>query len=279
MKIDQFGNVRAQIGLNPDNFEWKLKANTVFETPEAILNYSDKGLGGMSANFHKLYKDNLMNPNFKERPILLNSWEGMYHDITLDKLEQQTDLAQKLGIELYVVDDGWFRLGNTSETAMGDWKVNLNKIPCGIQNLANKIHLKGLKFGLWFEPEMVSEDSDLYAKHPDWAMHVPEYSLTKGRNSYVLDYSNPEVVAYIISVFDNYLKDGVIDYIKWDMNRPLTEVNSVWLAKDTKNEVWHRFVLGLYEVLETVTSKYPNVLIEGCSSGGARFDRSVHRDS
>lgn len=269
---DQFGNVRAQLGLNPENFEWKLSPNTEFETPEAVLNYSNNGLGGMSENFHALYKNNLMNPNFKERPILLNSWEGMYHDITLDKIETQTDLARDLGIELYVVDDGWFRLGSTSETAMGDWQVNKNKIPCGIQDLSKKIRSKGLKFGLWFEPEMVSEDSNLYAEHPEWALHVPGYSLTKGRNSYVLDYSNPKVVDYIISVFDSYLGNGDIDYIKWDMNRPLTEVNSNYLETDNKNEIWHRFVLGLYQVLESVTTKYPNVLIEGCSSGGARFD-------
>lgn len=269
---DQFGNVRAQLGLNPDNFEWKLRPNSDFTTPEAILNYSGSGLEGMSENFHKLYKSNLMNPNFSERPIILNSWESMYHNITLDKIDAQTDIAKDLGIELYVLDDGWFRPGDTSGTVMGDWIASKEKLPCGIKDLSKKIHSKGMKFGLWFEPEMISEDSQLYKQHPEWALHIPNYPLTKGRNSYVLDLSNPKVIKYILSIFDKYLSDGKVDYIKWDMNRPLTEVNSVMLGKGEKNEIWHRYILGLYSILEYINYKYPEVLIEGCASGGARFD-------
>ena len=273
-ELDQFGNVHAQIGIHPDTFAWRLAPGEVFDTPEAILNYSQEGLNGMSRNFHWLYQYHLMPTRFvkKERPILLNSWEAMYYDVNFEKLEEQSELARNLGIELFVLDDGWFRADNSSRTSMGDWKCNETKLPGGIKKVAEIIHNKGLKFGLWFEPEAVCKNSELYQKHPDWALQMPEYHMTEGRHEYLLDLSRQEVREYIISVLDFYLKDGMIDYIKWDMNRPLTDVNSLSLPREKKGEVSHRYILGLYEILDKITNKYPNVLIEGCSSGGARFD-------
>lgn len=273
-EVDQFGNIRAQMGLHPDTFCWRLKPNEVFDTPEAILNYSSQGLNGMSRNFHWLYRYHLMPKRFaeKERPILLNSWEAMYYDISLEKVEQQAALARQMGVELFVLDDGWFRADNSSRTSMGDWKCNEKKLPGGISKAAELIHSKGMLFGLWLEPEAVCKSSELYQKHPDWALQVPGYPITEGRHEYLLDLSRKDVRKHLLAMLDDYLKDGMIDYIKWDMNRPLTEVNSLHLSREQKGEASHRYVMGLYEILEWVSKKYPKVLIEGCSSGGARFD-------
>ncbi|MEI3326294.1 MAG: alpha-galactosidase [Thomasclavelia sp.] len=276
-QVDQFGRVRAQIGINPDTFTWKLKGGEIFTTPEAVLNYSQNGLNEMSQNFHWLYQYHLMPKRFEnmERPILLNSWEAMYYDVSLAKIDRQTDLAKQIGVELFVLDDGWFRSGNTSESAIGDWKCNEAKLPGGIKRVSKLVHDKGLKFGLWFEPEAVSKNSQLYEKHPDWILNVPQYSPVEGRHEYLLDLSREDVRNYIINIFDEYLKDGYIDYVKWDMNRPLTDVNSLLLNKCQKGEIYHRYVLGLYEILEKITTRYSNVLFEGCSSGGGRFDPGI----
>lgn len=273
-ELDQFGNVRAQIGLHPDTFCWKLEPGEVFDSPEAILNYSSQGLNGMSSNFHWLYQYHLMPARFvdRERPILLNSWEAMYYDVSLEKIEEQAELAKKMGVELFVLDDGWFRADNSSRTSMGDWKCNEKKLPGGINKVAEMIHGKGMQFGLWFEPEAICKNSELFKEHPEWALQVPGYEKTEGRHEYLLDLSRQEVREYLISVLDFYLKDGKIDYVKWDMNRPLTDVNSLILEKERKGEISHRYVLGLYEILEQITKRYPQLLIEGCSSGGARFD-------
>lgn len=274
VELDQFGNVRAQMGIHPDTFCWRLAPGEVFDTPEAILNYSSQGLNGMSRNFHWLYQYHLMPEKFadKERPVLLNSWEAMYYDVNMEKIEEQAELAKNLGVELFVLDDGWFRADNSSRTSMGDWKCNEKKLPGGIRKAAELIHSKGLQFGLWFEPEAVCKNSELFREHPDWALCVPGYQMTEGRHEYLLDLSRQEVREYLVSVLDFYLKDGTIDYIKWDMNRPLTDVNSLSLPQEQKGEISHRYVLGLYEILDRITKKYPKVLIEGCSSGGARFD-------
>lgn len=271
---DQFGNIRAQIGLHPDMFCWRLAPGEAFNAPEAILNYSRQGLNGMSGNFHWLYRYHLMPERFadKERPILLNSWEAMYYDVNLEKIEEQAELAGKLGAELFVLDDGWFRADNSSRTSMGDWKCNEKKLPGGIRKVSELVHRKGLKFGLWFEPEAVCKNSELYRQHPDWTLHVPGYLMTEGRHEYLLDLSRQEVREYLMETLDFYLKDGMVDYIKWDMNRPLTDVNSLSLTGERKGEISHRYVLGLYEILEQVSKRYPQVLIEGCSSGGGRFD-------
>lgn len=271
---DQFGNIRTQIGIHSDTFCWNLEPGNVLETPEAILNFSAHGFYGMRQNFHWLYRYHLMPARFvnRIRPVLLNSWEAMYYDVSMKKIEEQAQIAKGLGVELFVLDDGWFRAGNDSRTSMGDWECNENKLAGGIKRVAKKVHEKGMQFGLWFEPEAISEDSNLYQQHPEWVMQIPGYEKTKGRHEYLLDLSRSDVRNYLFSILNSYLADGNLDYIKWDMNRPLTDVNSLVLVRDQKGEICHRYVLGLYELLGRVTTAYPNVLIEGCSSGGARFD-------
>ena len=273
-ECDQFGNIRAQIGIHPETFCWELSPGETFFTPEAVLNYSGRGLNTMSQNFHTLYRRHLFPKSYagKERPILLNSWEGMYYDVSLEKIAEQSALAGKLGMELFVLDDGWFRAGNDSRSSMGDWTCNEKKLPGGIHAAAEIVRHNGLKFGLWFEPEAVSQKSGLYEKHPDWTLHIPGYGLTEGRHEYLLDLTREDVRTYLKDMLDSYLRDGEIDYIKWDMNRPLTEVNSALLPPEKKGETFHRYILGLYDILEWLKTSYPNLLVEGCSSGGARFD-------
>ena len=272
-ELDQFGMVRAQIGIHPDGFAWQLEPGEKFTTPEAILNCTAGGLNGLRQNFHALYLRHLMPPRFAgvERPVLLNSWESMYYDVTLSKIERQAELARQLGVELFVLDDGWFRKGNSSRDSMGDWRCNLRKLPGGIPAAARIIHSKGMKFGLWFEPEAVTPDSELFQTHPDWVLQTPGYPMTQGRHEYLLDLSRPEVVDYLFGVLDSYLQKCGIDYIKWDMNRPLTDFCSM-APGARQGETAHRYVLGLYRLLDRVTTAYPRLLIEGCSSGGARFD-------
>lgn len=271
---DQFSDIRIQIGLNPAMFSWNLQPGESFCTPEAVLNYSENGLNGISRNFHCLYRNHLIRKMVPERTkrVLLNSWEAMYYDVSLQKIEEQAKMARKLGIELLVLDDGWFRKGNSSHNSMGDWICNTRKLPGGIRKAADLVHSYGLLFGLWFEPEAVTGDSDLYRQHPDWVLGVPGYERTEGRHEYLLDLSRPEVQAYIRNLLDSYLKDGRIDYIKWDMNRPLTDVYSQSAAMENQGETSHRYILGLYSILEWLKDTYPDVIVEGCSSGGARFD-------
>ena len=271
---DQFGTIRAQIGIHPETFCWTLGPGDVFETPEAVLCYSSAGLNGMSHNFHTLYRRHLFPAFFagKPRPILLNSWEAMYYDVSLEKFREQASLAKDLGMELFVLDDGWFRSGNNSRCPIGDWVCNEDKLPGGIHAAASIVHEKGLKFGLWFEPEAISRNSRLCQEHPDWALQVPGYDMTEGRHEYLLDLSRSDVRSYLKDMLDSYLKDGDIDYIKWDMNRPLTDVNSLLLPAARKDEISHRYILGLYDILGWLKDSYPSVLVEGCSSGGARFD-------
>lgn len=271
---DQFGNIRAQMGLHPDMFSWELKPGESFCTPEAVLNYSHNGLNEMSQNFHRLYREHLIPAEFvgKVRPVLLNSWEAMYYDVSLEKIKEQVIIAKKLGIELFVLDDGWFRRGNSSHDSMGDWICNEKKLPGGIRKAAELVHSYGLQFGLWFEPEAVSQKSDLYQLHPDWVLGVPGYPNTEGRHEYLLDLTRSEVRDYIKNILDSYLREGFIDYIKWDMNRPLTDVYSQAHKDGNSKETSHRYILGLYEILEWLKTSYPKVLVEGCSSGGARFD-------
>ena len=273
-ECDQFGNVRAQMGIHPDTFCWDLAPGETFYTPEAVLSYSSGGLNSMSHNFHTLYRRHLFPGSFagKERPVLLNSWEAMYYDVSLEKIAEQSALAKELGMELFVLDDGWFRAGNDSRSSAGDWICNEEKLPGGIRAVSELVRKNGLRFGLWFEPEAISRKSRIYEKHPDWALHVPGYGLTEGRHEYVLDLTREDVRSCLKKMLDSFLKDGSVEYIKWDMNRPLTDVSSALLPSRKKDETFHRYVLGLYDILSWLKASYPNVLVEGCSSGGARFD-------
>lgn len=271
---DQYGNIRAQLGLNTDTFDWRLAPNETFVAPEAIMNYSTAGLNGMSQNFHQLYQDHLVPRRFshQERPILINTWEAMYFAIDAAKCEALAQEATDVGIELFVLDDGWFVGRNDDTTSLGDWSVDQTKLPHGIGQLADTIKQHGLSFGLWFEPEMISRKSNLYRQHPDWCLHVPNYELMEGRNQLVLDLTRPAVQDYLIQMLRQHLSTGKIDYIKWDMNRHMSDVYSTAVDDSQQGEVWHRYILGLYHVLEVITNEFPTVLFEGCSSGGGRFD-------
>lgn len=272
--VEQYGSTRVQMGISPETFEWKLHENEAFQTPEVVLNYSSQGFNQLSQTFHSLYQQDLIPQQWQhaQRPILLNSWEGNYFDFDEAALLKQADLAAELGIELFVLDDGWFGQRNDDTTSLGDWSVNLAKLPNGIEHLAEAIHQRNMKFGLWFEPEMVSPKSQLFKEHPDWSLQVPDYPQTQGRQQLVLNLSMPVVQDYLIDMLKSYLASGKIDYIKWDMNRHLTEVGSPLLPSDQQKEVSHRYVLGLYRILSEITTQFPQVLFENCSSGGGRFD-------
>lgn len=274
VEVEQYGSSRVQLGIQPETFEWCLEPNASFQTPEAVISYSDAGLNGMSQTFHALYQKELIPVQWKdqERPILVNTWEANYFDFHEADLLQQAEVAKDTGIELFVLDDGWFGQRNDDTSSLGDWFENREKLPQGIAGLAEKIQQKGLKFGLWFEPEMISENSRLFESHPDWVLQVPDYPKTEGRRQLVLDLSQTVVQEYLIEMLDSYLSTGKIDYIKWDMNRHLTEVGSFAFPAYQQKEIYHRYVLGLYRVLEVITTKYPNCLFENCSSGGGRFD-------
>ncbi|MGL4694791.1 alpha-galactosidase [Enterococcus larvae] len=273
-EVEQYGSTRIQIGINPETFEWKLSPSSTFQTPEVVLNFSAKGFNQLSQTFHKLYQTYLIPKQWQqaERPILLNSWEGNYFDFTEEDLIRQAQLANALGIELFVLDDGWFGQREDDTTSLGDWSVNKAKLPNGIEHLADVIHKQKMKFGLWFEPEMISVNSRLFERHPEWSLQVPDYPQTQGRQQLVLNLSLPEVQEHLIQLLTTYLSSNKIDYVKWDMNRHLTEVGSFVLPNDQQKEVSHRYILGLYRILSEVTKKFPKVLFENCSSGGGRFD-------
>ena len=272
--VDNAGHARLSIGLNPDVFSWTIAPGESFTGPEAVMVYSGEGLNGMSQTYHRLYRSRLARGFWRDRPrpVLINNWEGTYFDFNEEKLLAIATEAAKLGVELFVLDDGWFGKRNSDNCSLGDWVVNTEKLPHGLSGLSERIHALGLRFGLWFEPEMVSPDSDLYRAHPDWCLHVPCRTRTESRNQLILDLGRQEVQEYIIRSVSSVLGSAGIDYVKWDMNRNMTEAVSAVLPQDRKGETMHRYMLGLYRVLEAVTSAYPDVLFESCSGGGGRFD-------
>ncbi|WP_067925372.1 alpha-galactosidase [Alicyclobacillus shizuokensis] len=274
VEVDQFSTARLQIGINPFDFTWHLAPGETFQTPEAVMTFSNRGLTGMTQTYHALYRNHLCRGVHRDRPrpILINSWEAMYFDFHVEELEQLAREAKDLGIELFVLDDGWFGKRNDDRTSLGDWVVNSEKIPCGLDGLAERMHALGLSFGLWVEPEMVSPDSDLYRAHPDWCLHVAGREKSEGRNQLVLDLSRDDVCEYIIDAMSQVFASARIDYVKWDMNRHLTEVGSAQWPAERQREVGHRYVLGLYRILETLTQRFPHILFESCSGGGGRFD-------
>ena len=273
-EMDANGGARVLLGINPDDFSWKLESGESFCTPEAVMVYSDEGLGGMSRIYHRLYRNNLCRGPWKtkKRPILINNWEATYFDFNEEKLYDLAKTASELGIEMLVMDDGWFGDRNTDTTALGDWFVNEKKLRGGLGKLTERINALGVKFGIWFEPEMISPNSELYRAHPDWALQTPNRPMSIGRHQYVLDMSRPDVRDYLFDCLKKILDNANIAYIKWDFNRNLTEVGSALLGADHQQEVFHRYVLGLYELLERLTSSYPDLLLEGCAGGGGRFD-------
>ncbi len=265
---------RIQAGINPFMFSWKLEAGETFVTPEAVIAYSNKGISEVSKTFHRLYRTRLCRGKWRDkvRPILINNWEGTYFNFNRDKLLGIADVAAETGIELFVLDDGWFGKRNNDRCSLGDWYVNEEKLGGSIKSFAEEINKRGLKFGLWFEPEMVSPDSDLYRAHPDWTVKAPNKEPFLSRNQLMLDYTKKEVRDYIVKVISDVLRSANIEYVKWDKNRYLTEPYSNSLTSDRQGEFIHRYILGLYDVMERITSAFPNVLFESCSGGGARND-------
>lgn len=274
LERDPYGQIRVQLGINEFGFEWRLDPGACFQTPEVNIVYSANGTMEMSQAFHALYRERLARGTFRDadRPILINNWEATYFNFDEAKIKSIVDESAALGIELFVLDDGWFGHRDDDYTSLGDWFEYEQKIPNGLKGLADYIHTKGMKFGLWFEPEMISRESELFKQHADWAIQIPGRGLSKGRDQYVLDFSRKEVRDNIVQQMTEVLDRVPIDYLKWDFNRNVTEVFSTSLPSDRQGEVLHRYVLGLYEVLETITSRYPNILFESCSGGGGRFD-------
>ncbi len=271
---DSMTNVRVNMGLNPFNFEWIVEPKKDFQSPEVVMSYSSKGLGEFSRNSHMFYRTHLLRGMHKDklRPILINNWEATYFDFNEEKIMNLIDVSSSVGIELFVLDDGWYGKRNSDTCSLGDWKVNLNKLPNGLDHLIKKAHQKNMMFGVWVEPEMISKDSDLYRNHPEWCLQVEGRRQSESRNQLILDLANPLVCDYVFKSMDELLTNNKIDYIKWDMNRNMTEPYSLTLDKKHKLETSHRYILGLYGILEKLVTKHSNVLFESCSGGGGRFD-------
>lgn len=275
--VDSYSSSRLTIGLGDASFGWHLESGESFYTPEAVMVYSHEGIGGMSRIFHRFYHTHLIAEKWLQtkRPLLINNWEATYFNFDEDKLVAIGEAAHELGIEMLVLDDGWFGHRSNDKSSLGDWFVFEQKLPKGLGSLSDRLHEVGLKFGLWFEPEMVSPDSELYRAHPDWCLHIEGRPMSLGRFQLILDLSRPEVVDYIYESMCQILDSAKIEYIKWDYNRNFTEVGSACLAPERQKEVPHRYMLGLYGLLERLTARYPDLLIEGCASGGGRFDPAM----
>ena len=274
---DDLGQTRWICGIHPDDFAWELRPGESFQTPEVLLSCSVEGLGKLSRNFHAAIRENVYRGTWKDRvrPVLINNWEATYFQFTGEKLCSLAEEAAGLGIELFVLDDGWFGKRDDDNSGLGDWFPNEKKLGCTLRELGERITAAGMRFGLWFEPESVSEDSDLFRAHPDWAVRVPGRAPTLSRNQLVLDLSRGEVQDYLIERMSAILSDAPISYVKWDLNRSLCDKFSAALDAKHQGEFAHRYVLGLYHVLETLTARFPDVLIEGCSGGGGRFDAGM----
>ncbi|MEN6594385.1 MAG: alpha-galactosidase [Clostridiaceae bacterium] len=264
--------VRMQIGVNPHCFEWPLAAGERFETPEAVMTFSDSGFNGLSAHFHDFVNNHIVRGDWKgtERPVLINNWEACFFRFTRSKLLRLARQARRLGVEMFVLDDGWFGERNNDKAGLGDYSVNKKKLPRGMRSFSEEIHRTGLKFGLWFEPEMVNPDSDLFRAHPEYAVTTPGRRALLGRNQLLLDLCNPDVRDYIVENVSRILDDAKIDYVKWDMNRHISDAYSPLLS--SQGEFYHRYIMGLYDILARIFRPRPWILLESCSSGGNRFD-------
>lgn len=277
LECDQLGQVRMVMGIHPDLFRWELKAGETFSTPEVMLSYSDTGLETLSHHFHQAIREHICRGKYQlaERPVLINNWEATYFGFDTEKILHIAEEAARLGVDMLVLDDGWFGKRDDDCSGLGDWFVNETKLSGGLHDLVEKIKGMGMRFGIWFEPEMISEDSDLYRKHPDWAIRIPDRAPMRSRYQLVLDMANPEVQEYLFRVMSNVLHSADISYVKWDMNRSISDWYTRTLPADRQGEMPHRYVLGLYALLERLTAAFPDVLFEGCSGGGGRFDAGM----
>jgi alpha-galactosidase len=274
VEVDPFAVARLQMGLPDFEFTWHLDPGEAFQGPEAVLAFSTTGYNGMSHAFHDLVRHHLVRGPWrdKERPILINNWEATYFNFDEDKLVTIASQAKKAGVELFVLDDGWFGERNGDTAGLGDWTPNPKRLPHGIGGLSKRINDMGMLFGLWFEPEMVNKDSNLYRTHPNWVLATPGRRMSHGRNQYVLNFANPNVVDNIYEQMHAVLSSANVSYIKWDMNRYITEAFDATRSAEHQGEVYHRYILGMYELNERLLAAFPKLIIEGCASGGGRFD-------
>ena len=272
--VDPYHVTRVTMGIHPQNFSWTLRPGETFATPEAVMVYSDRGLNGMSQAFHTLYRNRLARGVWRDaaRPVLVNNWEATYFDFNEEKLLALATEAKALGIELFVLDDGWFRNRSSDETGLGDWEVDTAKLPGGLKGFGEKLNAMGLQFGLWIEPEMVNPGTRLWQEHPDWVLHQPGRRPLPSRHQYVLDCSNPAVVDYLYDRLTALLDGAPVSYIKWDMNRSISDAFSCAAGPEGQGAVLHRYILGVYRLYQRLIDRYPRILFESCSSGGARFD-------
>ena len=277
VEVSTFDMTRVMMGINPEDFSWELESGESFQTPEVVMVYSDKGLNKMSQTYHRLYRKRLMHGEWRDkaRPILLNNWEATYFDFNEAKILTIAKKAKEAGVELFVLDDGWFGARNDDYRGLGDWYVNLEKLPDGISGLSKKVEELGLKFGLWVELEMVNKDSDLYRAHPDWIISAPNRFESHARHQNVLDFSRKEVVDYIYEMIAKVIRESSISYIKWDMNRYMSEPYSKGSAPCEQGKVMHKYILGVYDLYTRLTTEFPHILFESCASGGARFDPAM----
>ena len=274
VEVDAFTSSRLVMGINPEGFNWLLEPGEEFYSPEAVMIYTNKGIGEMSRMFHRLYSNNLVRGKWKKakRPLLINNWEGTGMSFDHDKLVSFARHAKDMGIEMLVMDDGWFGKRDDDKSSLGDWFVAEYKLKYGLSGLIKEVNDLGLKFGIWFEPEMISPDSEIYRAHPDWCLHTEGRDKSIARTQYVIDFSRKEVRDHIYSMMYKILSENNIDYLKWDFNRNLTEVSCAELPAERQGEVFHRFVLGTYEIMDRLTKDFPDLLLENCSGGGGRFD-------
>ena len=277
VECNGYGRVRILQGIHPDFLEKVLNEGESFFSPEAVMTFSREGYGGISRNMHQFVREHIVRGTWKkkERPVLINSWEAMYFDVKQRKLLKLAKQAASVGIELFVLDDGWFGERENDQKALGDWQDNRDKLPDGLAGLSAKIHAMGLKFGIWVEPEMISEDSNLYRQHPEYAVKIQGKAHAEGRNQMLLDLTRTEVQDRIIADMSDVFQRGNVDYVKWDMNRNLSDYYSTSLSREQQGEFAHDYLLGLYRVLGELTRRFPDVLFEGCASGGNRFDLGI----
>lgn len=278
-ELDQYDQLRLVMGINPKQFVYEIKPQEVFEGPEVVMAFSENGFTGLSHLYHDFYRTNLCKSKFVtevQRPVLINSWEAAFMDFDDVKLVEIAKAARKMGVDLLVMDDGWFGKRDDDNSGLGDWYVNENKIKCGLHKLVEQINDLGMKFGIWFEPEMVSEDSDLYRTHPEWAMQIPGRHAVRSRNQIALDMSREDVQDYLIEKVNGILDDANIFYVKWDINRSLTDIwSNNAPSSEAQGEVYHRYILGLYRVMDKIIKTHPDILFEGCSGGGGRYDPAM----
>jgi alpha-galactosidase len=276
-EAEPYGTARVRIGLNPESFSWVIEPGASFDTPEAILVYSNSGLDDMSDAYHTILRERMARGTWRDkpRPIVINNWEATYFDFDEARLAEIAAASKDLGIELFVLDDGWFGARDDDSSSLGDWHVDRRKLPNGLDAIARKVESLGMHFGLWIEPEMVSRRSELFGEHPEWVIGVPSRPLTEGRNQYVLDMSRPEVVDHLFDVLSGILGSAPISYVKWDMNRTITEPYTPTLPPWRQGEFAHRHILGVYSLYERLTKAFPGILFESCASGGGRFDAGI----